>query len=272
MLIVPKMRVALVAMLAGAGVCSGQGAIRGTIVRSGTAEPIVGAEIVVLPGSYSATSDSMGRYTFEGLAGGQYLLQIRRVGFAARRDTVAVEDGRTVVRRHTLMSVASLDTMRVAAPQAPSRAPLLRAFDERRLAHQSGYFISEAELRKSDGEALANVIAQHAPGLRVMQTNIGGSAIISTRKSCAGPVFEGHRKNGCIPCFATVYIDGHLVYTTLGLTRYPDPSAPPPFDFDHVQVEDFAGVEFYAGTGTAPPEFNATSDGCGLLLLWSREH
>jgi hypothetical protein len=254
MLIVPKMRVALVAMLAGAGVCSGQGAIRGTIVRSGTAEPIVGAEIVVLPGSYSATSDSMGRYTFEGLAGGQYLLQIRRV------------------RRHTLMSVASLDTMRVAAPQAPSRAPLLRAFDERRLAHQSGYFISEAELRKSDGEALANVIAQHAPGLRVMQTNIGGSAIISTRKSCAGPVFEGHRKNGCIPCFATVYIDGHLVYTTLGLTRYPDPSAPPPFDFDHVQVEDFAGVEFYAGTGTAPPEFNATSDGCGLLLLWSREH
>jgi hypothetical protein len=36
-------------------------------------------------------------------------------------------------------------------------------------------------------------------------------------------------------------------------------------------VNEFAGVEFYAGGATLPPQYNKTGSSCGVLLLWSRE-
>jgi hypothetical protein len=45
----------------------------------------------------------------------------------------------------------------------------------------------------------------------------------------------------------------------------------PPVDVSRIDISELTGVEFYPGSGTGPIEFNSTSNGCGLLLLWSRE-
>ena len=34
---------------------------------------------------------------------------------------------------------------------------------------------------------------------------------------------------------------------------------------------ELAGVEFYSDGATAPPGYNGTDGGCGVLLLWTRE-
>jgi hypothetical protein len=65
----------------------------------------------------------------------------------------------------------------------------------------------------------------------------------------------------------TIYTDGQLTYEA-------DPTrnnALPPPDFNRLPVNEYAAVEFYPGTGTAPAEFNRTGNGCGVLLLWTRE-
>ena len=70
----------------------------------------------------------------------------------------------------------------------------------------------------------------------------------------------------CIPCFVTVYVDGIRVYESNAMT-----SAEEPPDAYHVANRDLAGVEFYPDGGVAPPEYNKTGSGCGILLLWTRE-
>ena len=42
-------------------------------------------------------------------------------------------------------------------------------------------------------------------------------------------------------------------------------------DLNGFAVNQLAGLEFYAAGASIPPQFNATDDGCGTLLLWTRE-
>jgi hypothetical protein len=65
----------------------------------------------------------------------------------------------------------------------------------------------------------------------------------------------------------TIYTDGQLTYEA----NFERKDALPPPDFNRLPVNEYAAVEFYPGTGTAPAEFNRTGNGCGVLLLWTRE-
>ena len=39
---------------------------------------------------------------------------------------------------------------------------------------------------------------------------------------------------------------------------------------EKLRVEEFAGIEFYAGGASVPVQYNKTGSSCGVLLLWSR--
>ena len=41
-------------------------------------------------------------------------------------------------------------------------------------------------------------------------------------------------------------------------------------DLSEFLTKEIAAIEFHT-TATVPPQFNRTSSGCGVLLLWSRE-
>jgi hypothetical protein len=62
----------------------------------------------------------------------------------------------------------------------------------------------------------------------------------------------------------SVYYDGAPLYTGA-----PDTDAP---DMRSFRVDEFAGIEYYAGGASVPAQFNNTRESnCGVLLLWTRE-
>jgi hypothetical protein len=44
-----------------------------------------------------------------------------------------------------------------------------------------------------------------------------------------------------------------------------------PIDYARIDGVNLAAAEYYAGGAASPPEYNTTSQGCGVLVLWTRE-
>jgi hypothetical protein len=239
--------------------------ITGHIYRTGSRTAIEAAEVRAVGTDVSAESDSAGAFVLRDLPPGWHVVQVRKVGYIARSDTVNVRDDRTLTRDFFLTRLDQLDTIRTMASASKPRTAAMRAFEERRANATSGYFIDEEILRKNEEKSLAGMIIQRVSGLTPVNSSQFGTALASTRKSCTGTAFSG---GSCVPCFVTVYLDGVLNYQS---KPGADLRVYPPVNFDRLLVTEFSAVEFYPGSGTGPAQYNATGSGCGTLLLWSRE-
>jgi hypothetical protein len=60
-------------------------------------------------------------------------------------------------------------------------------------------------------------------------------------------------------CYPDVFIDG-----------VPGVKLGPGVDLHEYSASEFTGVEFH-NSATTPPAYNGTGQGCGVLLLWTRE-
>ena len=242
---------------------SAQATLRGHVVRSADHRPIAGVEVSVIAGGAHALTDSAGEFRLDSLPEGRQIVQVRKVGFTVVRDTVTLSATDVTTRNFAMVAQATLDTVRTVADRGQYISPGLQGFEERRTNAASGYFIPEAELRKSDEKALASIITSRMAGLS-SKTTATGTALLSSRKTCAGPTF-GTKGKLCTPCYVTVFVDGVMTYSAS------NDGTGEPYDFNRVAVDQLAGVEFYPSSGTGPAQFNATGSGCGTLLLWSRE-
>ena len=235
--------------------------LRGRVVRSASGGPIPLADVWFPSLDKHATTDSSGVFRLDSLQAGPLLVQIRTIGYGMRRDTVTIAAGRDVSRDFSLSSSATmLDTIRTVASAINHISPGLKGFEARRLSGGGGYFIADSVLRANDGRALANIIMSRTAGANLVPGRSGATYMVSSRKPCSGPVMSS-----CITpnCYATTYLDGALIYSG-------EPGIPPP-DLQRISVNELSGVEYYPSTGTGPPEYNATGNGCGVLLLWSRD-
>jgi hypothetical protein len=61
-----------------------------------------------------------------------------------------------------------------------------------------------------------------------------------------------------------VYVDGTAVYSSSS-------EQVPLFDVNGMQASEIAGVEVYTGLGQIPAQYNKTSGGCGVILIWLRD-
>ena len=59
-----------------------------------------------------------------------------------------------------------------------------------------------------------------------------------------------------------VYYDGLRIY------QFGDEEAP---DMNAFEGREFEAIEYYAGPSQTPPELNMTGNGCGVLVLWTRQ-
>lgn len=247
--------------------------LRGVVVRASDGVPVAGADVWLASLDRHASTDSTGIFVFTGLPEGAQLLQIRHVGFDARRDVVRLVPGEVEPQRFALStSVNQLDTVHTTSRQRKYISPALQGFEERRLSGQGGYFISDSVLRANDSKSLASVIESRVPGTQLTSSPAGYGALASSRKSCRGLAM-----NGCSSpnCFSSVYLDGALIFYPAQMdvkdpaTKRPIVSPP---DMYKIHVSDLGGVEFYAGGAAAPVTMHSSSDeGCGTLWLWTRE-
>ena len=154
-----------------------------------------------------------------------------------------------------------LDTVKVSAEAPPDyRSPLLRGFEERRLKGM-GKYISEKELRAADNRTLPNVLTKLG-GIRLLNA-FSNTYVVSSRSSGGGGR-AALQNIGTRQCFVAVYQDGMRLYS--------GNAGEQPIDFQRLQVNQYAGIEFYPGGASIPQQFNQTKGSdCGTLLLWTRE-
>jgi hypothetical protein len=242
---------------------SSNGALSGVVRRASDHQPLPGVEVWLPSQDLRALTDSSGAYRLTGLTSGIAIVQLRRVGFDARRDTVTIPAQGDTQRDFVLFAQGTtLDTVRTVASGTHYMAPRLQAFEARR-TEGGGKFIGDSVFRANDERSLASIVLQHVPGVQLVYGQAGAQHIASTRKQCEGPAF-GQTK--CRPCFVTTYLDGVPIYDGVR-----GDAGPPPPDANRIPNSELTGLEYYAGGASLPPQFVHTSTGCGVLMLWTRE-
>jgi hypothetical protein len=225
-------------------------ALSGRVTRNGS--PVAGAEVWVVFADTMVKTDSLGRYRAAGLNAGHEIVQVRRIGFAVKRDSVTLK-ARQETQYDFALDGVELDTVRTIGKGRSYDAPRLQDFERRRLSGMGGHFISEDHLRESDNVQFANVIRSFIPGARIELR--GGQAYLKSRTAAT---------IGQPDCFSSVFLDGVLIYDGPGAGK------DAPIDLNQFLTSSISGVEFYRGSAGLPLQFRSARPDCGTLLLWTR--
>lgn len=188
-------------------------------------------------------------------------MRIRKIGYQLQTMMVSISPADTtpitlvLSRAVELPAVVTIDS----APKYTSAA--LRSFEDRRRNHASGYFMSEAQIRKEDGRPLVDALRVHVSNVQISVGSAGAQLLErSPRCGVGGP--------------PDVYLDGiplaHPMPPERSKQKRPGGPEAQPMDLQDFQLENLAGIEYYAISSTAPAEFGRTSTACGALFLWSR--
>lgn len=73
-------------------VSSARGVLTGRVVGHVLGRPVDLARIALEPGHRQALADTLGRFRVDSVAAGTYALDVRRAGYEARRDSLAISD------------------------------------------------------------------------------------------------------------------------------------------------------------------------------------
>jgi hypothetical protein len=163
-------------------------------------------------------------------------------------------------------SPVSIAGVNVTAKGDATRNAKMTVFESRRSAG-TGHFLTQSMLDSMAQRRLGDIIASRVSGAYVV--NRSSSAWIAARRGRQTLT----RRQGIQPadiargadasaCYAAVYLDGTLVYG--------GNSGESLFDVNSLQTSEVAGVEYYAGGAQVPTELNATSNTCGVLVIWTR--
>lgn len=224
---------------------------------TGSGAPLPNVQVWIVLADTTVVTDSAGRFRIGGLSAGQHIVQLRRLGYDVKRDSVTLRRHAETVRDFTLDDVPRLDTMRTVANQVKYDAPRLRDFENRRVSGTGGRFISEEELRKNEQRTVADLVRSYVPGLKVVDYR--GQRIVS---STSAPAMTPRQlpRNGPSGCWVSVYLDGIPMY---------DGDGDPP-DMNTFLGMNLSGVEYYGSGANVPLQFKNTRNNCGTLLLWTR--
>lgn len=261
------------AVVLGASVSSASAAQSSTLIGIVTSDSAhkhtLDGVLVSIPAlNRSVRTAGDGTYVIDSLKLGRYLVTVRAIGFVIAQDSVTIDVADGTLHDFVLSrAVQPLAPVVTTAPKREYVSPQLRAFEDRR-AQGFGRFISEDELRKTDNSRLSDVMLAHLAGARLVHST-RGTFLTSTRTTKNGD--RVLKQSGASGCYATVYLDGAILYDQQSAERFKStPGAQPiPPNLDDYGVSQLAGVEYYAGEATSPMGYKHS--GCGLLLLWTRE-
>jgi Carboxypeptidase regulatory-like domain len=243
--------------------------LRGVVTNQNGKTPVPGADVWMVSLDRRARTDSTGEFRVDGLPPGPLLIEIRHIGFDARRETITLDRGKETTQRFSLTPNAQpLDTVRSLAQEPQYISPSLRGFEQRRHSRQGGQFISDSVLRANENTTLANILGR-IPGATITSGPRGSRVLVSTRKGCIGRAFTVCTHPNC---YVEIYIDGVMIYNPTMTEKDPSNPALQPPDLARMGLTDFAGIEFYADAASMPIDMHSSTDeGCGSLWLWTRE-
>jgi len=251
--------VAAVAMGAGAQPSYRFVALR--VTDDATQAPLPGVRVTVQGiGDRDWISDERGEVTLAVAPGRRAVLDLRRIGYAARTVDVPAGTEQATLRVTMQGAVRQLDTTRVVGD---ARSAMLSGFEGRRLRGAgSATYITREQIERQGAVRTIDVV-RRAVGTRVIDSS-GVLLVASSRggKAVIGGGALGGKggKSGpdLAPCVMRVAVDGML--REWG------------FSLDWIDPKEIHGVEVYPGPSTMPVEFSGLRKDayCGLVMIWTR--
>jgi len=215
------------------------GAITGRLVDHESHAPIRGAHIALLGTLRGFGSDSEGRFTRDSLGAGNYVLQVRAIGYTGQSWVVQLAEGEV---RSDVFELERLPVQLdpVTVERRLSFSEERRRELERRRASGRGYFITEDQIVRAKPHALSDLF-RNVPGVRLGCRGSSNCAIRMTRAP-----------RECRPDFV---LDGFPATNSTSL------------DMATVGI---IGIEVYRTLTETPTEFLKTDNHCGTIVIWTQ--
>ncbi len=230
---------------------AGIGTIDG-IVTDTLLTPLGSADVsVVGVGARVVTSES-GRFRILQVPAGQYLLVVRRIGFAPTSGIIEVPANDTLRLSYILARTTNmLDTIRVRETRVSMR---MVEFDQRRRQAQ-GQFVTQEEIERR-GSLQTSDFMRAMRGVEVSKvtTQIFGGTQVYSRREGGGYTDQGQQRY----CTMQVLLDGIVLPRNFDLDLLPPP-------------KQIAGIEVYTGAATVPAQFGGADRRCGVVAVWTRD-
>ena len=221
------------------------------IVTDTTLRPLGAADVSVIGVSARVVTSENGRFRILQVPPGQYLLVVRRIGYAPTSGIIGVLSDDTLRLSYTLArSNNLLDTVRIRERRVSIR---MLGFEQRRV-EGLGQFITQEELERR-GSLAATDVLRNVRGLdvsRITSSQFAGTVALSRRE---GGTFNGETSGACP---MQVLLDGIVLPRTFNLDLLPSP-------------KQIAGIEVYTGPATTPPQFGGPDRRCGVIAVWTRD-
>ncbi len=231
----------VVGLAGGAPAAQAQGAtasIRGQIVEQGTGKPVFGARVSLIGTTKAASTDSAGRFTFDGLSSGLYVVQVSDIGYTKGIFQLDLGDGEAMSRVFELEPrVYGLEPLTVEA----RRRLQGRRYEEfkQRMARGMGTFITKEQIERRNPSNLMDMLR----------------TVRGVRAECAG--------SSCILRFSGQPTSCEPRYVLDGL---PSDS----YIAQSLEPRDVEGIELYRGAAEMPAEFGGIQAACGVIAIWTK--
>ncbi|MEO7997381.1 MAG: carboxypeptidase regulatory-like domain-containing protein [Gemmatimonadaceae bacterium] len=209
--------------------------------------PMNVADVTVVGTGARVTTGESGKFRFQKVPPGQYLLVVRRIGYAPASGVILVKALDTLRLSYMMArSIVAMDTIRVNA----TRVSLRMLEFEARARAGFGQFMNQATIDRRPSLQAMDLLRQFR-GIEVSRNTSGafaGTFALSKREG-------GAMKGGCP---MQVLLDGIVLPRNFDLELLPPP-------------KQLAGIEVYEGAATIPPQFGGADRSCGLIAVWTRD-
>lgn len=213
-------------------------------------KPLPVADITIVGTGARITTTANGRFRFQRVPPGQYLVVVRRIGYAPTSGIIQVPSADTLRVSYMLArSVSVMDTIRTR-----ERRVSLRTLEfETRRAQGVGQFLTQEDIERRGSVQISDYLRsmRGVDVQRQTQEAFGGTIAFSRREG-------GSFSSGAGACAMQVVVDGIIMPQFFNLDLLPSP-------------KQIAGVEVYSGAATVPPQFGGNDRRCGLIAVWTRD-
>lgn len=219
--------------------------------------PLQAAEVKLLSTNVKVNTGPNGRFRISAVPVGQYVLIVRRAGFAPTSVVVQVSATDTLRLSYSLERTAtSLAAATVTAARTSAR---MGDFERRRKAAQ-GEFLTGEEIDKRAAVYTTDLMR------RFRSVNVSPS---SQRVVGGAPEqYALSRREGGTYNSAPGGAGGYCAMTVL----VDDVKMPSPFNLDMLPSPRLlAGIEVYAGPATVPPQWSGYDTTCGVIVVWTKD-
>lgn len=222
------------------------------VVTDTLLQPLNAADVTLVGTGLRVVTGVNGRFRVVQVPPGQYLLVVRRIGYAPTSGIIEVPAADTLRLSYTLeRSTVALDTVRINSRRVTMR---MVDFEARRL-QGIGQFITQEEIERR-GSVQTSDFLRYMRGVQVSQNTtqiFGGTQVYSRRE---GGGFDGNQQQQFCPM--QVLLDGIILPQYFNLDLLPPP-------------KQIAGIEVYSGAATIPPQFGGVDRRCGVVAVWTRD-